>query len=103
MNPFDIMEQLEKEFGLSSFPVTWPIGSGEGGRSGQRCTWVAAARGFIRNQHPMMQLPRVGLDTPASLSELKLQGSSSMYPQLFVLAPSSTDLHRLVYTRQDLH
>lgn len=29
MNPFDIMEQLEKEFGLSSFPVTWPIGSGE--------------------------------------------------------------------------
>jgi peptide subunit release factor RF-3 len=29
MNGFEIIEQLEKEFGLQSYPVTWPIGSGE--------------------------------------------------------------------------
>jgi peptide chain release factor 3 len=29
MNGFEIIEQLEKEFGLTSYPVTWPIGSGE--------------------------------------------------------------------------
>jgi peptide chain release factor 3 len=29
MNGFDIIEQLEKEFALQSYPVTWPIGSGE--------------------------------------------------------------------------
>ena len=29
LNGFDIIEQLEKEFGLISYPVTWPIGSGE--------------------------------------------------------------------------
>lgn len=28
LNGFEIIEQLEKEFGLTSFPVTWPIGSG---------------------------------------------------------------------------
>jgi peptide chain release factor 3 len=30
MNGFEIIEQLEKEFGLQSYPVTWPVGSGEG-------------------------------------------------------------------------
>jgi peptide chain release factor 3 len=29
LNGFEIIEQLEKEFGLQSYPVTWPIGSGE--------------------------------------------------------------------------
>jgi hypothetical protein len=29
LNGFEIIEQLEKEFGLASFPVTWPIGSGD--------------------------------------------------------------------------
>lgn len=29
MNGFEIIEQLEKEFGLQSYPVTWPIGSGK--------------------------------------------------------------------------
>jgi len=29
LNGFEIIEQLEKEFGLTSFPVTWPIGSGD--------------------------------------------------------------------------
>lgn len=28
LNGFEIIEQLEKEFGLASYPVTWPIGSG---------------------------------------------------------------------------
>ena len=26
---FDIVEQLEREFGLQSYPVTWPVGSGD--------------------------------------------------------------------------
>ncbi|GLI60750.1 hypothetical protein VaNZ11_002980 [Volvox africanus] len=29
LNGFEIVEQLEKEFGLQSFPVNWPIGSGD--------------------------------------------------------------------------
>jgi peptide subunit release factor RF-3 len=29
LNGFEIIEQLEKQFGLASFPVTWPIGSGD--------------------------------------------------------------------------
>ncbi|WIA15117.1 hypothetical protein OEZ85_001807 [Tetradesmus obliquus] len=29
LNGFEIIEQLEKEFGLQSYPVTWPIGSGD--------------------------------------------------------------------------
>lgn len=29
LNGFEIIEQLEKEFNLQSYPVTWPIGSGE--------------------------------------------------------------------------
>lgn len=29
LNGFEIIEQIEKEFGLASFPVTWPIGSGD--------------------------------------------------------------------------
>lgn len=28
LNGFEIIEQLEKEFNLQSYPVTWPIGSG---------------------------------------------------------------------------
>lgn len=27
--PLDIIDQLEKEFGLQSYPVNWPIGSGD--------------------------------------------------------------------------
>ncbi|MEW5299237.1 MAG: hypothetical protein WDW36_002272 [Sanguina aurantia] len=29
LNGFEIIEQLEREFGLQSFPVNWPIGSGD--------------------------------------------------------------------------
>eukprot|EP00775_Hariotina_reticulata_P002359 gene2359-2665_t len=29
LNGFEIIEQLEQEFGLQSYPVTWPIGSGD--------------------------------------------------------------------------
>ncbi|GFR44773.1 hypothetical protein Agub_g6105 [Astrephomene gubernaculifera] len=29
LNGFEIVEQLEKEFGLQSYPVNWPIGSGD--------------------------------------------------------------------------
>lgn len=29
LNGFEIIEQLEKEFGLQSYPITWPIGSGD--------------------------------------------------------------------------
>ena len=29
MNPFEIIDQLEKEFGLECCPITWPIGDGE--------------------------------------------------------------------------
>lgn len=29
LSPYDIVEQLEKEFGMTSFPITWPIGSGD--------------------------------------------------------------------------
>eukprot|EP00198_Chlamydomonas_reinhardtii_P012781 XP_001702118.1 peptide-chain release factor [Chlamydomonas reinhardtii] len=29
LNGFEIIEQLEKEFGLQSYPVNWPIGSGD--------------------------------------------------------------------------
>jgi peptide chain release factor 3 len=29
LNGFEIIEQLEKEFGLASHPVTWPVGSGD--------------------------------------------------------------------------
>lgn len=40
MNGFEIIEQLEKEFGLQSYPVTWPVGSGEGWFIGQGA-WLA--------------------------------------------------------------
>mmetsp|Transcript_23531 Transcript_23531/g.61232 ORF Transcript_23531/g.61232 Transcript_23531/m.61232 type:complete len:647 (-) Transcript_23531:564-2504(-) len=29
LNGFEIVEQLEKEFGLQSYPINWPIGSGD--------------------------------------------------------------------------
>ena len=29
LEPLDIMDQLEAEFGLKSYPVNWPIGSGD--------------------------------------------------------------------------
>eukprot|EP00878_Enallax_costatus_P004131 GHUV01004359.1.p1 GENE.GHUV01004359.1~~GHUV01004359.1.p1 ORF type:complete len:649 (+),score=185.57 GHUV01004359.1:201-2147(+) len=29
LNGFEIIEQLEKEFNLQSYPVTWPVGSGD--------------------------------------------------------------------------
>jgi hypothetical protein len=29
LNGFEILEQLEKEFGLQSYPVNWPVGSGD--------------------------------------------------------------------------
>lgn len=29
LSPLDIVDQLEKEFGLNCYPVTWPIGSGD--------------------------------------------------------------------------
>eukprot|EP00798_Chlamydomonas_sp_ICE-L_P029642 gene29642-18281_t len=29
LNGFEIIEQLEKEFGLPSYPINWPIGSGD--------------------------------------------------------------------------
>ena len=29
LSGFDIVEQLEREFGLQSYPVTWPVGSGD--------------------------------------------------------------------------
>ena len=28
-NPFDLMEELETEFGIGTYPVNWPIGSGD--------------------------------------------------------------------------
>ena len=27
-NPFDLLEELEKEFGIGTYPVNWPIGCG---------------------------------------------------------------------------
>lgn len=29
LEPLEIIDQLEKEFGLKSYPVNWPIGSGD--------------------------------------------------------------------------
>lgn len=28
-NPFDLMEELEQEFGIGTYPINWPIGSGQ--------------------------------------------------------------------------
>ncbi|MCF0112192.1 MAG: peptide chain release factor 3, partial [Erysipelotrichaceae bacterium] len=28
-NPFDLMEELENEFGIGTYPINWPIGSGD--------------------------------------------------------------------------
>ena len=28
-NPFDLMEQIEQEFGIRTYPVNWPIGCGK--------------------------------------------------------------------------
>lgn len=28
-NPFDLMEQIESELGIQTYPVNWPIGSGK--------------------------------------------------------------------------
>ena len=28
-NPFDLLEEMEKELGIGTYPVNWPIGSGE--------------------------------------------------------------------------
>ena len=36
LEPLEIIDQLEKEFGLKSYPVNWPIGSGD------RCTTIWA-------------------------------------------------------------
>ena len=27
-NPFDLMEQIESELGIQTYPVNWPIGAG---------------------------------------------------------------------------
>lgn len=29
MSPYEIMDQIEKEFGLATYPILWPIGDGE--------------------------------------------------------------------------
>ena len=37
LNGFEIIEQLEKEFGLQSYPINWPIGSGDRWAGGPLC------------------------------------------------------------------
>lgn len=29
LTPYDIMDQIEQEFGLETYPILWPIGDGE--------------------------------------------------------------------------
>jgi peptide chain release factor 3 len=48
LNGFDIIEQLEKEFGLISYPVTWPIGSGAN-HLGLCLGWLQGRQGRATN------------------------------------------------------
>jgi hypothetical protein len=38
LSGFDIIDQLDKEFGLAAYPITWPIGSGG-------CPWLEEGGG----------------------------------------------------------
>lgn len=54
MSGFDIIDQLEKEFGLAAYPLTWPIGSGAHGASlgrGASDAPAAAAAGSQSQRH----------------------------------------------------
>ena len=51
LSPFDIIDQLEKEFGLECCPMNWPIGDGDSFQGvydrGSKMVWVASLSFFV--------------------------------------------------------
>jgi peptide chain release factor 3 len=39
LSPYEIMDQIEEEFGLETHPILWPIGDGTFGHGELPCTW----------------------------------------------------------------
>lgn len=39
LSPYEIMDQIEEEFGLETHPILWPIGDGTFGHGELLCTW----------------------------------------------------------------
>ncbi len=70
-DPYELMEQLETEFGIGTYPMNWPIGSGRDFKgvydreSGKILSFGEAHRGVSR-----IQATECGLDDTAALDEL---------------------------------
>ena len=70
-NPYDLMEQLENEFGIGTYPMNWPIGCGRDFKGVyDRQAGKVLAFGDLHRGTSRIQAEEVGLDDTAELDAL---------------------------------
>ena len=70
-SPYDLMEQLEKEFGIGTYPMNWPIGCGRDFKGVyDRQAGKVLAFGDLHRGTSRIQAEEVGLDDTAELDAL---------------------------------
>ena len=70
-SPYDLMEQLEQEFGIGTYPMNWPIGCGRDFKGVyDRQAGKVLAFGDLHRGTSRIQAEEVGLDDTAELDAL---------------------------------